>query len=88
MPPSGPNVNPNGPQTARAPALSSSAVRLAVLIIAAVLVVGAGLAIIRSMWGMRAPVSRGASSSTETLWLILPLVMSIALVAWTASVMP
>jgi hypothetical protein len=50
--------------------------------------VGAGLAIIRSMWGMRAPLSRGASSSTETLWLILPLAMSIALVAWTATVMP
>ena len=88
MPPSGPNVNPNGPLTARAPALSSAVVRVAVLIIAAVLVVGAGLAIVRSMWGMRAPLSRGASSSTETLWLILPLVMSIALVAWTASVMP
>jgi len=88
VPPSGPNVNPNGPLTARPPALSSAVVRVAVLIIAAVLVVGAGLAIIRTMWGMRAPLARGASSSTETLWLILPLAMSIALVAWTATVMP
>jgi hypothetical protein len=55
---------------------------------AAVLVVGAGLAIIRSMWGMRAPLARGASSSTETLWLVLPLAMSVALVAWTAWIMP
>ncbi len=62
--------------------------RLAVLIIAAVLVVGAGLAIIRSMWSMRAPLARGATSSTETLWLVLPLAMSVALVAWTAWVMP
>lgn len=62
--------------------------RWTVLIIAAVLVTGAGLAIIRSMWGMRAPLARGASSSTETLWLILPLAMSVALVAWTAWVMP
>ncbi len=62
--------------------------RLAVLIIAAVLVVGAGLAIIRSMWGMRAPLARGASTSTETLWLILPLLLSVALLAWTAAVMP
>lgn len=70
------------------PALSSPVVRLVVLIIAAVLVVGAGLAIVRSMWGMRAPLARGATSGTETLWLVLPLLMSVALVAWTAWVMP
>ena len=69
-------------------ALSSPVVRLVVLIFAAVLVVGAGLAIIRSMWGMRAPLARGATSGTETLWLVLPLLMSVALVAWTAWVMP
>lgn len=69
-------------------ALSSPVVRLVVLIIAAVLVVGAGLGIIRSMWGMRAPLARGATSGTETLWLVLPLLMSVALVAWTAWVMP
>lgn len=69
-------------------ALSSPVVRLVVLIIAAVLVVGAGLAIIRSMWGMRAPLARGATSGTETLWLVLPLLMSVALVVWTAWVMP
>jgi len=68
-------------------ALSSPVVRLVVLIIAAVLVLGAGLAVIRSMWGMRAPLVRGATSSTETLWLVLPLLMSVALVAWTAWVM-
>jgi len=88
VPPSGPNVNPKAPPTALAPSLSSAVVREAVLIIAAVLVVGAGLAIIRSMWGMRAPLARGASSGTETLWLVLPLLMSVALVAWTAWVMP
>lgn len=74
--------------TACRAALSSPVVRLAVLIIAAVLVVGAGLAIIRTMWGMRAPLARGATSSTETLWLVLPLAMSVALLAWTAWVMP
>lgn len=88
MPPSGPNVNPYVAMTACRAALSSAVVRLAVLIIAAVLVVGAGLAIVRSMWGMRAPLARGATSSTETLWLVLPLMMSVALLAWTAWVMP
>lgn len=88
MPPSGPNVNPCLARTAFGAALSSAVVRLAVLIIAAVLVVGAGVAIIRAMWGMRAPLARGATSSTETLWLVLPLMMSVALVAWTAWVMP
>jgi hypothetical protein len=37
---------------------------------------------------MRAPLARGATSSTETLWLVLPLMMSVALLAWTAWVMP
>jgi hypothetical protein len=74
------NVNPRACVTA----LSSLVVRWTVLIIAAVLVTGAGLAIIRSMWGMRAPLARGASTSTETLWLFLPLAMSVTLVAWTA----
>lgn len=58
------------------------------LIIAAVLVIGAGLAIIRSMWGMRAPLARGATSGTETLWLVLPLALSVVLLAWTAVEMP
>ena len=80
MPPLTTNVNPIRPPAA----LSSPVVRWTVLIIAAVLVVGAGLAIIRSMWDMRAPLARGASSSTETLWLVLPLAMSLALVGWTA----
>lgn len=62
--------------------------RLAVLITAAVLVVGAGLAIARGMWGMRAPLARGATPSTEMLWLVLPLLLSVALVAWTAVEMP
>ena len=88
MPPSGPNVNPNPDPSAPGTALSSAVVRALVLIIAAVLVVGAGLAIVRSMWGMRAPLARGASGSTETLWLVLPLAMSVALVAWTAWIMP
>ena len=88
MPPSGPNVNPNPDPSAPGASLRSAVVRALVLIIAAVLVVGAGLAIIRSMWGMRAPLARGASSSTETLWLVLPLAMSVALVAWTAWIMP
>lgn len=53
------------------------------LVIATLLVVVAGAFIVRSMWGMRASLARGASSLTETVWLLLPLVLSIALVAYT-----
>jgi len=88
VPPYGPNVNPHAALSGPGAALMSPVVRLVVLIIAAVLIVGAGLAIIRSMWGMRAPLARGATSGTETLWLVLPVLMSVALVAWTAWVMP
>lgn len=57
--------------------------RWTVLVVAAVLVLGAGALIVRSMWGMRTPLARGASSFTETLWLVLPLALSVALLIWT-----
>lgn len=52
--------------------------------IAAVLVAVGGLAIVRTMWGMRAPLKPGATAGTETLWLLLPLALAIALVVWIA----
>jgi len=55
-----------------------------VLVIAAVLIAAGGLAIVKSMWGMRAPLKRGATETTETLWLLLPLVLAVALVIFAA----
>ncbi|MEI7520171.1 MAG: hypothetical protein WCK40_02370 [Thermoleophilia bacterium] len=65
-------------------AVSSSGVRWTVLVIAAVLIAAGGLAIVKSMWGMRAPLKRGATETTETLWLLLPLVLAVALVIFAA----
>ena len=59
-------------------------VAMGVLIIAAALIAAGGLAIVRTMWGMRAPLRPGASEGTETLWLVLPLALGIALVVWVA----
>jgi len=63
---------------------ASSGARWAVLALAAALIVVGGLAILRTMWGMRSPVSRGATEGTETLWLVLPLVFGIVLVVLAA----
>jgi len=63
--------------------VASSGARWAVLVIAAALVAVGGLAIIRTMWGMRAPLTPGATAGTETLWLLLPLAAGIALLVWT-----
>ena len=65
-------------------AVSSSGVRWTVLVIAAVLIAAGGLAIVKSMWGMRAPLKRGATETTETLWLLLPLILAVALVVFAA----
>ena len=64
--------------------IASSGARWTVLIIAAALIAAGGLAIVRTMWGMRAPLRPGASEGTETLWLVLPLALGIALVVWVA----
>jgi len=64
--------------------IASSGARWTVLIIAAVLIAVGGLAIVRTMWGMRAPLKPGATEGTETMWLLLPLVGAIALVVWIA----
>ena len=45
--------------------VSSSGARWTVLVIAAVLIAAGGLAIVKSMWGMRAPLKRGATETTE-----------------------
>ncbi len=63
--------------------VASSSARWTVLVIAAALVVVGGLAIVRTMWGIRAPLKPGATAGTETLWLLLPLAASIALLVWT-----
>ena len=64
--------------------IASSGARWTVLIIAAALIAAGGLAIVRTMWGMRAPLKPGATEGTETMWLLLPLVGAIALVVWIA----
>ena len=64
--------------------VSSSGARWTVLVIAAVLIAAGGLAIVKSMWGMRAPLKRGATETTETLWLLLPLAFAVALVVFAA----
>jgi len=64
--------------------IASSGARWTVLVIAAVLIAAGGLAIVRTMWGMRAPLKPGATEGTETMWLLLPLVGAIALVVWIA----
>lgn len=64
--------------------VSSSGARWTVLVIAAVLIATGGLAIVKSMWGMRTPLKRGATETTETLWLLLPLAFAVALVVFAA----
>ena len=54
------------------------------LVIAAVHIAAGGVAIVKSMWGMRAPLKRGATETTETLWLLLPLALAVALVVFAA----
>ncbi len=64
--------------------LQSAGARWTVLVIAAILIGVGGLAIARTMWGMRAPLRRGATEGTETLWLLLPLALGVVVVVWTA----
>lgn len=64
--------------------IASSGARWTVLVVAAVLVAVGGLAIVKTMWGMRAPLKPGATEGTETLWLLLPLALAIFLVVWAA----
>ena len=64
--------------------IAASGARWTVLVIAALLVAVGGLAIVRTMWGMRTPLRPGATAGTETLWLLLPLALAIALVVWVA----